>query len=740
MAQVPVYNGLQNELRPAPGIRQEASITPSEMAYSATRQGALSNAMLAAGNELMAADAAVRARQEAEQKRLAEEFDQLRVDDALNRVKEQSLTLTFDKEKGYTNRRGEAAMPQDGKQPLAVEYSTELDKFINDTAIGLGTERQRRLFAMRSNDLRTQFRGQVEQHEGRQIEAYRSSVDAGIVTNRSREIALFPGDAARVEDAVLSIRSSVARSARAQGKSAEWIEAETRKYLSNAHTLAIDGMLERGEADKAAGYLNRYRAQMDANDILKVNKVLDGEVDRLSAMRAVDGVYTKVAPAMRGGDFERAFNILKGTESNNRQVDDRGRTVTSTAGALGIAQIMPGTGPEAARLAGLPWSLDRLKTDKDYNEALGRAYFAEQLRTFGRIDLAYAAYNAGPGALQAALKKAESNRDRNDVPKPLDYLIYLPQETQGYVTKNMREFGTGGGTAAKPTLQEIHDSLREAPALRDRPRALKLALDDATRRYEDDQKATKQREAEGEAAAQKWLVNNGGRFSEIPPALRNAIPPGKFDDLLNFAARARKGEDYTDPVVYQKLATDPNYLRGLSDAEFYSLRRSLNEADHKHFANERGRLLTGKAGDQDINGEALNTSLSLRMRQMGIDPTPKDTDKAANERVATIRRHMRDVAIREQLNKGRKLTDIEIEQLTDKEFARQTATTGFFGGSNQVRTLGMTASDIPTPVRRKLEADFKARGVTSPSDADLLGAYWRGQSMTPRTGAGGSWQ
>ena len=114
-------------------------------------------------------------------------------------------------------------------------------------------------------------------------------------------------------------------------------------------------------------------------------------------------------------------------ESGGRQTDETGKPLTSSAGAVGAAQVMEGTGPEAAKLAGLPWDRDRWMYDRDYNLALGRAYFNEQLRQFGTPELAAAAYNAGPGAVRSAMDRATALGGT--------YLDYLPAETQGYVAK-----------------------------------------------------------------------------------------------------------------------------------------------------------------------------------------------------------------------------------------------------------------------------------------------------------------
>lgn len=103
------------------------------------------------------------------------------------------------------------------------------------------------------------------------------------------------------------------------------------------------------------------------------------------------------------GDLDSRVNRLWGRltaqESGGRQTDANGKPITSSKGAIGIAQVMPGTAPEAARLAGLPWDEKRYKTDAAYNQALGKAYLRKQMETFGSDELALAAYNAGPGAV-----------------------------------------------------------------------------------------------------------------------------------------------------------------------------------------------------------------------------------------------------------------------------------------------------------------------------------------------------
>jgi len=155
------------------------------------------------------------------------------------------------------------------------------------------------------------------------------------------------------------------------------------------------------------------------------------------------------APAATEPNRDNLFAALLNQESGGRQTGANGQPITSNAGAIGIAQIMPGTGPEAAQLAGLPWDENRLRTDADYNKALGSAYFAKQLDTFGGdVQKALAAYNAGPGNVRKAVAQFGEGWLEN-----LDKITSKENaaETQNYVRSIMAKAGAGD-VAQKPQL------------------------------------------------------------------------------------------------------------------------------------------------------------------------------------------------------------------------------------------------------------------------------------------------
>jgi hypothetical protein len=148
------------------------------------------------------------------------------------------------------------------------------------------------------------------------------------------------------------------------------------------------------------------------------------------------------APGQGGNTFARMIK----QESGGKQFDRSGRPLTSSAGAIGIAQVMPKTAPEAARLAGLPFDDKRYRTDPEYNLALGKAYYEKQLADFGGDEkLAAAAYNAGPGAVRRALQKGG----------PDGWINNVPAETRNYVKAvfgGAQTAGTPTGVAGEPPI------------------------------------------------------------------------------------------------------------------------------------------------------------------------------------------------------------------------------------------------------------------------------------------------
>ncbi len=233
----------------------------------------------------------------------------------------------------------------------------------------------------------------------------------------TREVAALRAEA----DAA---RTAAVQAARAAGATAERVRALTDAADRTAATIAADeaevtATLDALESDAAARAVlvteleaTVARLEVDAGAVLVPVAVdldpagpppawagkLPGEGPRWAA--AID------ATAARHGIDGRLFAALVWSESGFNP------TVVSHAGALGLAQLMPGT----ARGLGVdPY-------DPLQNLDGGARYLRTQLDAFGRVDLALAAYNAGPGRVQRA----------GGVPNIVETQVYVPRVLERY--------------------------------------------------------------------------------------------------------------------------------------------------------------------------------------------------------------------------------------------------------------------------------------------------------------------
>lgn len=118
----------------------------------------------------------------------------------------------------------------------------------------------------------------------------------------------------------------------------------------------------------------------------------------------------------------------------SRQESNFDPQVVSSAGAVGLMQLMPATAHRTAKDIGLPWNQARLK-DPAYNATLGSAHLKGLLADWnGSYILTIASYNAGKSKVAEWVRRFGDPRDpRVD---PIDWIESIPYgETRGYVQK-----------------------------------------------------------------------------------------------------------------------------------------------------------------------------------------------------------------------------------------------------------------------------------------------------------------
>lgn len=157
------------------------------------------------------------------------------------------------------------------------------------------------------------------------------------------------------------------------------------------------------------------RTPVDTNDTAAADA---GDADADPALAAV---HAQLAPLARQmGEAERdalARALLEASHEHGLQpafvlavieVESRfDPYAVSHKGALGLMQILPSTGAPIARRLGIPWRGPQTLFDPHANVRIGVAYLRELIDRYANVRAALAAYNWGPGEIDARLRQGD---------------------------------------------------------------------------------------------------------------------------------------------------------------------------------------------------------------------------------------------------------------------------------------------------------------------------------------------
>ena len=662
--------------------------------------------------------------------RVQAQANALVTDNAVNQAKETAIRLAYDKDTGFTSLKGYSALNRPGGKPLADEYADKFDEASQNIANSLTNDVQRNAYQVQAQGIRTSLYGQATQHESQEFKNYNLSTQEGTIKLETDNIGVNYRDPDAVANSVTRIKGAVAEQGFAMGKAAVAIEGFQKDAVSSAYGKALDSALEDGNVVFADAFMRAHKDEMNPGDIMRVRGAITKEMDgRFALQSARDAIQSTVMPKMNPTDMDRVVAITAQSESGGRETNPDGTRVTSSAGAKGIMQVMPGT-------AANPGHGIRPSNGTPEDDArVGRELLPALIQKYdGDVAMGWAAYNWGEGHLDAAVKEAQAAGGGKT------WFDYAPAKTKAYVTKNVQAYGAGGGKPPTPTLEDALAALDKDPRINTSLTRMDMARREVTARYEALHAAKKQGEDDGLANALKAVEANGGNYMGLSPQMRAAIPPEHIDTVMNFADKVRGGNTVTNLAVYQRLNDDAT-LKGMSDSQFYAMRPELSPDDFKHFDEQRAKL-TGATpgsgqGPGDLNTPAMRMAVNDRLQMLGINPSPQKKDGSdAMSRVGAVNKYVTDQTLLAQQQLGRKFTDAEQSAFVDKLFSKsapfRNTVLGITTGHDNQRLLSMGPNDIPSDARSKLQDAFKKRGINNPSDTDLLSAYWRTQTLAGR--------
>ena len=193
----------------------------------------------------------------------------------------------------------------------------------------------------------------------------------------------------------------------------EWDDALTR-FDDTRRRLAVEVAQQHGWFDRAVFALGKDAKGQSRPEELRLYQLRfplhhDATIRREAAKNKLDPAW--IAAEIRA---ESVFN------PNAR----------SPANAMGLMQVLPGTGSDVARRIGAPWGGANSLYDPDTNIMLGSAYLRQMLDTYGgQPYFAIAGYNAGP----APLARWQSQRPGMDPDFWIETISY--KETRDYVAR-----------------------------------------------------------------------------------------------------------------------------------------------------------------------------------------------------------------------------------------------------------------------------------------------------------------
>ena len=565
---------------------------------------------------------------------------------AESKLSDWKLNTMFAPEGGVYSTKGQNALDITNK--TMPKFDAEADAIGNT----LTSERQRARWAQITANQRNGLNSELNRYEFGERQTYYDQTDqASLQSAQAGAVAYYndPGQVAYYQNKATAV---IASQGQRKGLPPEAVALEVQKFNSGTATSVISRMML-DDPTKAAEYFASAQGYMTPDDQAKVATALRPSLSKQYARDLFTAVRNgKTGAAMYWGAQVQA-------ESGGQQFDAEGKPLTSSAGATGIAQIMPETGPEAAKLAGLAWDEERFKADPGYNAELGKAYSNMLFKRYSNDPvLALAAYNAGIGNVDKAIAKAGDPRSTGDYGAFIQALP-KPEETGPYVEKIIAK--------SQPKKSEEYARLLEIG---------QSIPDQTTRKYyeADVQDWKNAQDAAGVARfdeASSIVAEQG--MARVPPQMLVGLPAEEIKKLEDQDRRRREGiepvTDYKKLEEFQrmpsaKLATlslERDIRPYLDNTDFNSVKSMFNSALKGDETTQKAVTAENNAVKSVMNlagikfGTSADAQSSTNMQKRaqfdqaykqlraafvqknGTDPTPDEAQKIAEQLLVEVR-------------------------------------------------------------------------------------------------------
>ncbi|MDB5453250.1 MAG: hypothetical protein JWO33_1828, partial [Caulobacteraceae bacterium] len=359
----------------------------------------------------------------------------------------------------------------------------------------------------------------------------------------------------------------------------------------------------------AIGGPGSFAAQQAATRAILQHAGYDQLASQYDPLDPVGLAVSTLVPAGFGLHGLRAraklIDVVQGMESGGKRNGPDGTILTSPKGAKGEMQVMDGTNTDPG--FGVTPAKDNSPAER---ARVGVDYLAAMVKRYGSEDKAMAAYNAGPGAVDAAVKAHGE-----------DWLTHLPAETQSYVTRGMQKLGgesVRAATAADPDL---------VPAAR--VAQVRDTIDGAGLHAEGDTVgATQHWQAIGEASDQMAAGERVNVTSQLD--LDRIKDGGKLTDLstridseIRNAARSDRAADPAARLLLDRpLPPDLIETRG-TGTRFHGTSRAIDSLSNEYAMSGDSRNIYGQGF---YTTDAVDVSAGYMKKGKGKEPILYNVD------------------------------------------------------------------------------------------------------------------
>lgn len=661
---------------------------------------------------------------------VTKEANQLRVEDSLLKLESEANRLVSDKDIGFANLRGEAALKRPDGKPLTEEYGEKLRQQIDALSGELGNDQQRQMFMQRAGRIAVGFNRMAVQHEAREYNAYSDSVDDAMLENRKTAIGQSYTDKNAlgrilhgtkdekgnlVEDGMQQI---IERKAKRHGMPAEWVKAQMDATTADAHRDVATRLMDENPVE-AFNYI-KDNADNLGKHYTVLSKAVRPAYDRAVGLEKGDAIYKKAGPVSADADniIDWVISVEGGYVANDAGKGETKYGINKTANPdIDIKNLTPEQAKEIYR--------DR------YWNGIGADKLPKEIRAIA-FDTAV---NQGVSTANRLLAASGGDPARMIELRRQEYASLIdknPAKFKKYEKAWTSRLDQLAGLALAGGERSLTGQLREAERTIDDPEQRRTAMAHIKEQFTLDEAAKKEAYNNNFTQAMDLAYAKPGGWRDIAPSSWAQIKPEDRKKLM-------EPPKASDPDTLLQLMENPQLWKAGKIEQFRPL---LAESDYRHFhAKGNSGNLEEKIRDVSIDNEQFK----FEMQRAGLgDLLTAKKDSDGQKQLIELRAKFENVIDAEQQARGRKLSIDEKNMLLQRLIkpvkvnqVRTGSVFGLFDGPSEAADMrafqvkNPANIRIPDQVRNQIIADMRARGIT-PTDQRVLSAYLATSERAPQ--------